>query len=209
MFQKGLSQSTRQNLALLSKLHSIKDFYLAGGTACALRLGHRLSFDLDFFTPKRFNSSSLARQIEKLGNFQVEQRLPDTLLGKLTGEKISFFTYSYPLIGKLEEFEGIMMADLPDLAAMKIEAISGRGKKRDFIDLYFLSQKISLQKILNFYDRKYQVLAVNLYHLLRSLVYFIDAEKEEMPQMITPVSWEQVKEFFTAEVKKISEELLR
>lgn len=170
MFQKGLSQSTRQNLALLSKLPDIKDFYLAGGTACALRLGHRFSFDLDFFTPARFNSSSLARQIKKLGDFQVEQRLPDTLLGKLEGEKISFFIYHYSLLGKLEEFEGIMVANLPDLAAMK---------------------------------------AVNLYHLLRSLVYFVDAQDEEMPQMITPTSWEKVKKFFITEVKKISEELLR
>lgn len=209
MFQKGLSQSTRQNLAILAKIPDISSFYLAGGTAIALNLGHRLSFDLDFFTQKAFSGSGLARKIQEYGNFSLEQVLEDTLLGKLNGEKVSFFLYQYPLLKPRKSWKKIYIASLSDLAAMKIEAIGGRGRKRDFIDLYFISRKISIRSTLYLYDKKYKALASNLPHLIKSLGYFEDAEEDEMPQMLEQISWEGIKEFFTKEVKKISQELLR
>ena len=190
MFQNGLSKSTYQNLELLAKLPELKNFYLAGGTACALHFGHRLSFDLDFFTETEFDQSNLADVINKLGKFSIEQIVKDTLLGKLNKEKISFFYYRYPLLKPTILWKGVNIVSIYDLIGMKIEAISGRGKKRDFIDLFFLTKHISLEKALKIYDKKYKALSNNLRHLLNSLVYFNDADQDEMPKMIKKVPWE-------------------
>lgn len=208
MFQKGLSKPTHANLELLAKLPTMQDFYLAGGTSIALHLGHRLSFDLDFFTTQTFSSEKLAKTIKKYGMFTIEQILEDTLLGKLNGEKVSFFYYRYPLLKPPRTWKGIAIANLSDLAAMKLEAISGRGRKRGFIDLYFISKEISLKQALELYDQKYKALANNITHLLKSLEYFEDANEDEMPQMIEKVSWGKVKEFFTKEAIRLTNQLL-
>lgn len=208
MFQKGVSQSTRKNLAILAQIPDIKDFYLAGGTACALHFGHRLSFDLDFFTQKVFNGKKLAEKIGEHSFLTIEQVLEDTLLGKMNDEKVSFFYYRYPILKPSHSWKGISIASVKDLAAMKIEAISGRGKRRDFIDLYVLCKNISLEDFLQAYEQKYKVLANNLIHILKSLEYFDDAEHDEIPQMIQKISWDEVKAFFEKEVKRLSKKFL-
>lgn len=174
----------------------------------ALHLGHRLSFDLDFFTRKAFSGTGLAKKIQKYGDFSSEQVLEDTLVGKLNGEKVSFFLYEYPMLKPIKSWKRTNIASLSDLAAMKVEAIGGRGRKRDFIDLYFISKRLSIKKALSLYDKKYKALASNITHLIRSLAYFEDAEEDDIPQMLEKISWDEVKEFFTKEVKKLSRELL-
>lgn len=208
MFQKGLSKPTSQNLELLSRVPLTKNFYLAGGTAVALHFGHRLSFDLDFFTGEDFDVDELVRQINQIDKLLVEQTEEDTLLGKINGEKVSFFYYRYPLIEKPHKWSNINIASLSDLAAMKVEAISSRGRKRDFIDLFFINKEIPIERAIEIYDFKYKVLANNLMHVLRSLSYFDDAEEDDMPQMIEKVSWEEVKDFFRSEVKRLSKKFL-
>ncbi|MBU2632561.1 nucleotidyl transferase AbiEii/AbiGii toxin family protein, partial [Patescibacteria group bacterium] len=118
--------------------------------------------------------------------------------------------YKYPLLEKTMPFEGIQLASLADIAAMKIHAIEERGTRRDFVDAYFLSKKYSLEDMLDFYQNKYAVLENHLYSILRSLDYFEDAEQEkQMPQMLTEVSWEEVKEYFRKEIHRITEKKLR
>lgn len=95
------------------------------------------------------------------------------------------------------------MAGITDIAAMKLAAISERGTKRDFIDLYFILQNTSLDKILQFYDKKYKKLTSNLFHIKKSLVCFTDAEEDPMPKMIMAVSWKEVKNFFRKEIPKL------
>lgn len=207
MFQKGLSKPTRKNLELLGELSFTQNFYLAGGTAVALYFGHRLSFDLDFFTTNSFDSEELTAILKQKGLI-VEQIHKDTLLGKLNGEKVSFFYYQYPLLDKQTVWNNIQVASLADLAAMKVDAISSRGKKRDFIDLYIIQKKISLSKAIDYYENKYHTLANNILHILKSLSYFTDAEEDEMPQMIQMISWEEVKTFFEKEVQTLSKKLL-
>lgn len=209
MFQKGLSKSTSKNLELLVKLAQIGNFYLAGGTACALHFGHRLSFDLDFFAEESFDQSSLAEAINNLDKFTVEQIVKDTLLGRLNNEKVSFFYYRYHLLKPALFWKGINIASTSDLAAMKLEAISGRGRKRDFIDLYFICKNIPLEQTLKLYKKKYKVLSNNLRHVLNSLVYFDDAEKDDTPEMLKKVSWEDVKKFFKSETIKLAKAKLR
>ena len=208
MFQTGLSKPTSQNLAILAKIPQIKDFYLAGGTAIALHFGHRLSFDLDFFTEHDFHPEELAEQINQLEKLSVEHLEEDTLLGKMNNEKVSFFYYKYPLIKPLHVWNGINIASLPDLSAMIIDAISGRGRKRDFIDLFFIDKEIPLDQGIDLYDLKYKTLANNIVHVLRSLSYFDDAEEDDIPQMIKEVSWDEVKSFFTKEIKRLSKKYL-
>jgi predicted nucleotidyltransferase component of viral defense system len=101
------------------------------------------------------------------------------------------------------------LASLADIAAMKIHAIEDRGTRRDFVDVYFLSQKYSLEEMLGFYQKKYALLEDHLYAILRSLDYFEDAEREQqMPEMLTAVNWEEVKEYFRKETRRLTEQQL-
>lgn len=208
MFQSGLHKPTGQNLAILGKKSFIPQFYLAGGTAVALHFGHRLSFDLDFFSEKSFEVENLLEELKNEKNVSIERVEEDTLLGTMNGEKISFFRYKYPLIAPTSNWQGIMIAGKEDLIAMKLDAISNRGAKRDFIDLYVLCSSFSLKKALSFYEKKYGLLRNNLQHVLRSLVYFDDAQKDEPLHALTEISWDKVKEFFQKEVIAISKTMM-
>jgi len=182
----------------------MKDAYLVGGTACALQLGHRISVDLDFFTPKEFDTKELIYSLKKIGKFKLEKQSWGTILGTLEGIKFNLFVYKYPVLFPFKSIFDVNILDLRDIAAMKIDAISTRGIKRDFIDLYFICQKgISLSKILSFYNRKYGALASNIIHIQKSLVYFIDAEATAMPKMLKKINWDDVKKYFEDEVKRL------
>lgn len=204
MFVQALPKGTRRNLALLAKAGLTAPFYLAGGTAAALHLGHRISVDLDFFGPEPFDSAQLAAQLSDLGKFRLERLAEDTLLGELRGVRISFFRYRYPLIAEPVSVLGITVASLEDIAAMKLDAISRRGTRRDFIDLYFIAQSgLALPEALQWYQRKYAGLNLNLVHLVKSLAYFADAEADPMPQMLVDLSWDEVKRFFEREARSL------
>lgn len=203
MFEETLIGGTKDSLALLGSSGLLRDAYLAGGTAAALQMGHRISVDFDFFTQKTFDPKKVAEELSQLGFFTVDQSDRGTVLGAFQGVKFSLFVYEYPLIEKTHPYLSVSLASLQDIAAMKIDAISGRGARRDFVDLYFLcSQGFSLDEILRFYQKKYKRLASNLIHIQKSLVYFADAEADEMPKMLKPLQWDHVKQFFEQEVKR-------
>jgi len=179
--------------------------YLAGGTACALQIGHRISVDLDFFTPQEFNAKELAHSLQNIGEFKLDRESWGTILGEFEKIKFSIFVYKYPVLFPFVSLFDINIVDLRDIAAMKIDAISTRGIKRDFIDLYFICQKgISLKEILSLYDRKYGTLASNIVHIQKSLVYFVDAEMTVVPKMLKKVVWEDIKKYFENEVRKLA-----
>lgn len=204
MFVDILPAGTRANLALLAAVGLADPFYLAGGTAAALHLGHRLSFDLDFFGPDSFDSSSLAGQLADMGQFRLDRIAPDTLLGELKAVKISFFRYRYALVVEPILALGVRIASLQDIAAMKLDAVSRRGTKRDFVDLFFITQSgLSMSEVLQWYQRKYAGLDVNLVHVVKSLAYFADAELDPPPQMLVSYSWEKTKHFFENEAKSL------
>ncbi len=208
MFTNTLSKNAAGALALLGESGILKNAYLAGGTACALQIGHRVSLDLDFFTDNEFNTEIVLEQLGKLPGFKLERLAKWTILGTFPKVKFSYFYYRYPLIQKTATFSKINIASLEDIAAMKIAAICDRGTKRDFIDLYFLAKKFSLEKILKFYDQKYAKLSNNLFHIMKSLDYFEDAEPQKSPKMFRPISWDKVKSFFTQETKRIAKKAL-
>lgn len=204
MFDNAISKNTQKNLELLSQLEEINQFYLAGGTAAAFHFGHRISLDLDFFTRADFDNEKLTAELSELGKLSVDQTRKNTFLGSLNRVKISFFKYPYPLLEETQKYKGIKIAGLADIGAMKIEAISGRGTKRDFIDLYILCQRFQpLEDILRLFDKKYAGVDFSWIHIMKSLSYFEDAEADEVPRLLEPIDWKKVKKFFLVETKKI------
>lgn len=203
MFKRILSEKTRSNLEALKRKKVLKKFYLAGDTGLALQLKHRISIDLDFFTERRIILENLIQQIKNLGKFSVEKEAENTLIGNFRGTRLSFFVYDYPLLSPLKEIEEIKVADIKDIGCMKISAISSRGTKKDFIDLFFICQEIPLEKMLELFKKKYREIDYNMMHILKSLVYFENARKDPSPEMLISVSWNKVENFFKEEVKKI------
>ncbi len=209
MFTKTLLPDTFRAIQLVTQVTEIKQAYLAGGTALALQIGHRISVDLDFFTKREFNEKELAAKLTALPEFIQDGTTKWTVWGKIGQTKFSMFYYKYPLLEPTVPFGNIQLASLPDIAAMKIQAIEGRGTRRDFVDAYFLAKKYTLEDMLEFYQKKYAILEDYLYSILRSLDYFEDAEQEnQMPRMITAVAWEEVKEYFRKETRRLAEKKL-
>ncbi len=197
MFEETLTEGAKDKLALLGQSGVLRNAYLAGGTAAALQIGHRISVDFDFFTAKEFVPSVFSAELSKFGLFDEEQANKGSVLGEFEGISFSLFIYEYPLIFPAVKYLSLDIADIRDIAAMKIDAVATRGTKRDFIDLYFICQSgYRLVELLDFYNKKYQNLASNLVHIQKSLVFFDDAEPDETPRMLKEVDWEKVKDFF-------------
>ncbi len=205
MFEQVLPGNTKTILAILEKSAIIQKAYLAGGTALALQLGHRVSYDLDFFTFEEFDEAELLPEIAKISEFKLEKISWRTILGKFSGVKFSIFYYKYPILFPAEKFGMVNLAAVLDIAAMKIAAIASRGARRDFVDLYFICKEgASLEDIFESYDKKYKNLAAMRAHILKSLVYFDDALADGMPLMLKPVDWKTVMRYFEDEARKMS-----
>lgn len=204
MFENAISTDTLRGLKKLGESKILGKAFLAGGTALALRFGHRLSYDLDFFTPTPFEELELVPQLKSIGEFELERSGWRTVIGTFEKMKFSIFFYEYPLITKTEDFYGVPIVDLPDLSAMKLQAIGDRGTRRDFVDLYFLKDHFSLKQMFVYYDMKFGKVAARTYHVLKGLQYFVDAEKQDMPVMLKPIDWEELKKYFYTETDKLS-----
>jgi len=195
---------TRKVIEKLCERFPMIDYiYLAGGTGLALQIGHRKSYDLDFFTNREFEVNEVIDFLKDNFDTQLEMSDKRTIKAEIDGVRFSLFYYDYPLLSRFEKFEKINLASIKDIAAMKLVAITNRGAKRDFIDIYFISKMEGLEKLLECYEKKYKKIKPNIYNVLKGLVYFDDAEDEPMPRMIKSVSWDEVKEYFKDEVKKI------
>lgn len=213
MFEEILPKKTWQSLAVLGQSRLLKDAYLAGGTALALQLKHRVSVDLDFFTQKKFQEQRFVEKMKGLDiEFELEKLEWQTVLGYVGRTRFSLFFYDYKLLAKPKKILGINVADIKDIAPMKLLAISDRETKRDFIDLYFIMavEKIfTLEEIFVLYDLKFQTLRQNKFHILKSLTYFGAVEDSPMPKMLKEISWREVKRFFEAEAKRVAGQYLK
>jgi predicted nucleotidyltransferase component of viral defense system len=209
MFTKTLLPDTFRAIKLVSTFPEIQNAYLAGGTSLALQIGHRISVDLDFFTRELFDEKRLSDDLAAHAGFAKAGTAKWTVWGTIGETKLSLFHYDYPLLGDMVPFEGLHLASISDIAAMKIHAIEDRGTRRDFIDVYFLAKTFSLPEMIALYRKKYSIAEDHLYATLRALDYFEDAEKETvMPNMLMPVNWEVVKDYFREETKKLAKEIL-
>lgn len=208
-----LSVKTRKALDFLSREAWLAqtNWYLAGGTALALQVGHRKSVDLDFFThDKDFNSDELLEHFMSGQDWLTDINRKNTIYGELFGAKVSFI--AYPFFVSAEEpvlFGSIKILKPADIAVMKIIAISQRGKKRDFFDLYWLAHHgESLEKTIPKLKSQYPFVAHDYHHILKSLVYFEDAESDLAPETNFKASWQDVKKYFIDQVPLITKKLI-
>jgi len=209
MFEQPLPKTTRSVLGNLGKLPVMESFYLTGGTALALNYGHRKSDDLDFFSRDRFSAADLQTALEQPFRFRSRVQSEGTLHCELNKVNVSFLYYPYPVLRRFLKYQGVAVSHPLDIALTKITAIAQRGSRRDFIDLYWACHKgFTLQHLFQQLPEKYGKTNYSPYHLLRSLVYFVDAEKEPMPKLLPPLAWRDVKKFFASEVRKLKLEQL-
>jgi hypothetical protein len=206
MHEKVLSG---RSLELLSKLAAdtspqLEGWTLAGGTGLAFRLGHRISEDLDFFRADNMDVRELHEVFRRHGPYETLQEADHTLTVIIYGTKLSFFRSQDPFLFDSARFRFFGIADVRDIALMKLAAISGRGSRKDFVDLYMiLRDKPSLKDYFDLLPRKYGASRINTYHILKSLTYFDDAETEPPPRMLAPFDWEECKAFFAREAHAI------
>jgi len=167
----------------LQNIPELKDFYLVGGTALALKLGHRNSIDIDLFTKNEFNAQELATFLEKRFEFNSTFSKKSTLLGVINNIKTDFVRHDYQLIREPQLEEGINFLSLEDIAAMKLHVIANSGKRlKVFIDIYFLLTKFSLEEMLGFYNIKYP--NFNPVIAMRSINYFEDIDYTIEPPIL-------------------------
>ena len=186
-------------------------WYLAGGTALALQVGHRASYDLDFFTQEKdFNANVLVERFPK-DVWATDFIREGTLYGKLLGAKVSFISNPQFIPHEPYEWYGSIRMLIPkNIGVMKITAISERGRKRDFVDLYWLCRHI--EKLLWFLKQlpdQYPSVAHDYHHIIKALTYFTDAEDDPAPRLNFHANWRSVKKFFEEETIRVARELLR
>jgi predicted nucleotidyltransferase component of viral defense system len=170
-------------------------FYLAGGTALALHRGHRRSEDIDLFSRESFNETDFEEFIIKRRGTMLKLEA-GTVHGVVDEVRISFLYYPYACVSPLLRWENIELAGIPDIAAMKAAAISRRGEKKDFFDIFELLKALSPEEVKRAYVAKYGPDRTNCYHTLRSMFYFDDAESSPDPVSLNGTTWAQVKESF-------------
>ena len=184
--------NTLELLKRLSAQPEMQEMRLVGGTSLALQYGHRQSVDLDFFGKYTVSQEEILAMIERIGHYKLRNRTGNILQIIVEGIMVDIVDYSrYQWIDKPVCFEGMTLASPKDIAAMKINAIEGRGSRKDFIDIYQLLQHFSLEELLSSYSQKYP--NYSLFRALLSLTYFDDAESEAMPKMFIPTPWEEMK----------------
>lgn len=204
--------ATRRALDYLVKQQWLKrsHWYLAGGTALALQMGHRQSLDLDFFTQQTnfYEEKIIAKFPQKV--WVTTALREGTVYGELLGAKISFIAYPFFVPRQPYKWYGqIRVLSEKDISVMKIVAISQRGTKRDFVDLYwYCKNRESLEEVLSRLSDQYPQIAHNYHHILKSLTYFADAEADPMPKIFFRASWKEIKKFFQTEVVKVTRKLL-
>ncbi len=208
MFQNAVDKQLLLLIELLSKHPEIAGhFYLAGGTGLALQLGHRISIDIDLFSQESFDSELYAALIIKLGG-RVIQSESGAVHAVVDGVRLSFLYYPYKMLQPFQLFRGMRVASLGDIAAMKVVAISQRGDKKDFFDLYEISKSISPHDLKILFLEKFTESRINCYHILKSFFYFDDADQQPDPISLNGASWEQVKSYFVNHEKEFMRELV-
>lgn len=191
----------KETFALLKAISShreLQHFSLAGGTALALQLGHRMSIDLDFFTQQSFDTNELFEFLR--GTFTVSNCTQTTnslslyMQSQREDIKVDIIRHNYPLLYPVQKVQHIQILSLQDIAAMKLNAIANRGCKKDFYDVYALLNHFSIQQLLIFFEKKYP--QNNSYAVVKSLVYFADADIEPEPISLSDTTWDEIKTHF-------------
>jgi hypothetical protein len=194
LHQEAVEIPTLELIISLQGKPYLKGFCLVGGTALALCLGHRKSVDIDLFSNVSFDASLLLENIHQDFPYQISYTAKNTLKGSINNIKVDFLAHRYPYILEPAITSGISMLSLPDIAAMKLNAISTSGQRaKDFIDVYYLFELFDLDSLLSFYKTKYN--QENDIFILKSLVYFDEVDLSDWPVLVKnpKLKWNDVK----------------
>lgn len=199
---------TRAVMEAVGQMPFSHRFYLAGGTALALRLGHRVSRDLDFFSEEdelaANTRAEIWRHIQSLPEAVRITDAPGDLTANVLGRHLGFYSYGYRLLDPTDEVLNVRVAGLRDVGLMKLDAIAGRGARRDFYDVYVLSRHIPLDQLLERGADKYPLTRDFAMTVISYLVDFTNADKDIPVDSFPQVSWEQVRDHFLAEARRIA-----
>ena len=194
-----IQPDTLELLKKLAAFPELRNTRLVGGTALALLYGHRQSIDLDFFGQLPQDKDELVAIANQVGKVEIQNRSNFIVQMSIDDVKVDFVDYSrYPWIDEPVVCDGFVLASDKDIAALKVNAIMGRGTRKDFVDLYMLLQHFSLKEIMHFYEQKYP--EHSEYRALLSMTYFEDAEMQEMPKMFMDTPWDVMKKAILREV---------
>ena len=191
-------------LKQLIEIDELKDFSLVGGTALSLLYGHRVSVDLDLFSNKPFENSIVVAGLEKAFKSAFVNRSTNPrfgIFGFVDTVKVDIIRHPHPLIRPEQTIDGIRMFSTEDIIAMKVQAILGRGKKKDFWDIAELLKHFLVADFVNFHKEKYTTQNL-LITVPQAITYFADAEEGEDPVSLKEQSWEKVKEAISIKVRE-------
>lgn len=206
-----ITPQMRSILTGFAKNKLSKEFYLAGGTALALQLGHRLSVDLDFFSATQEDIPALMEPLRSAMK-EFSPVLSDSSWGNLVfladGVRVGFYGYGYDMVKPILQTEGMALASVEDIALMKMDALLARASRKDFHDLYAICQRIDLRVLLDLAPRKYPSMRDFEAQVTRHMVAFDRAEVESPLPLIEQVEWDTVKEWFRGQAKSIGKSWL-
>jgi len=208
LFTNTVTANTLELLKNLQSENLLQDFNLVGGTALSFYFGHRKSIDLDLFTQNDFDTNELLEFLEQKYNFKTDYLSKNTVKGSIKEVKVDFLSHKYPFAGNVIKESGLRLLSIEDIAAMKLNAISGNGtRSKDFIDIYFILKQYSINDILKFYELKYS--SRNLLHAFKSLIYFDDINNLDWPEMILEkdLNFKTVKKEITKKVKLYNKQI--
>lgn len=194
LHKSTVDQPTLELLIQLQQKDYLKGFFLVGGTALALKMGHRKSVDLDLFSNFSFDTTQLLENISADFPFTLFFSANNTLKGSINQVQIDILAHRYPLISEPVSIENITMMSTEDIVAMKLNAISVSGQRvKDFIDIYYLLNSFTVEEMIGFYKKKYA--QYNDTNVLKSLCWFQDVDLSDWPILLkTPeLKWQTVK----------------
>ena len=183
LHQETVTVPTLDLIRKLQKDPVFDRFCLVGGTALSLQIGHRKSIDIDYFTRISFDNQPLIEHLEKQYGFSLQYTNLNTVKGFVDGILIDLLKHDYPYINEPILMDGIKMLSKQDIAAFKVNAITGSGTRaKDFVDIYFLLKEFSFAEIVGFYSLKYG--QRNEFHAVKSLTYFDDLDHSDWPNLV-------------------------
>lgn len=194
LYKNTVAPATLGLLNELMQMQALQDFVLVGGTNLSLRLGHRISEDLDLFANQPYDSDDVAIPLLQkfAGDMMIVEKRIHTILAYIQAVKVDIVLHAYPYLRPVEIIDGIRLASVPDIVAMKLNAITRRGAKKDFFDVAELLSYYTIDEMLQFFADKYTVTDIGF--VIRSLTFFEEAEVSKNPITLKNITWEQVKQ---------------
>lgn len=192
--KETIAASTLDLLKELMQDEHLEDFFLVGGTALSLHIGHRTSIDIDLFSLNSFDEKRILEYMEGEKGLQLNYLDKNTIKGQIDNVQVDMITHAYPLVQNLEVIEGVRLASIRDIAAMKLNSIAGNGTRvKDFIDIAFLSSFLSLDEMLEAYENKYKTR--NAVIVLKSLAFHQDINHlEPIKLVVGNYSWKPIEQ---------------